>query len=422
MDISEIMDIARVPKITILSLMLFLFLLFIPMDMLNGLMLRAGLPSISLIFKSVVLILCALILIKRNKVAPVIFFTLLLFLYFLFHFIVDGSKSFDSLLAGLIFLVKFLSIFLFYFLFLEIRNLYGVHPLYVISLVSFWALSINTVFGLLGYGYGMYGGSPVGQNTIGTRGFIYAGNEIGVALIASASVVMMKLINEGRFAKYSAISIVLLGNSAALASKVPIVGSILIVGFLPTIKVLLSTKGARIKKRVFFYFAALFLLLPFISGGVIYYALYESNLIKRLSFFYDKMDWLSLILSSRNIWAEEALAIYVGEYGLLKKAFGTGLSWSEGVSHSNIVEIDPIDFLMSYGFLGLFIMMSLWFLLIVDAFKKFSGYGAYVLFLVLLLMGISVTAGHLIGSGTAGYLLAIVFAMNCRDRNFPRNI
>jgi len=171
-------------------------------------------------------------------------------------------------------------------------------------------------------------------------------------------------------------------------------------------------KNYKIPKADFYYVNMIVLFVPLLSAGAIFYALYESNLIDRLSYFYQKLDLISIIFSNRNIWAAEAYDAFVNDYSFFQWFFGTGSNWWSFISENKIIEIDPFDFLMSYGIVGLIGTFGIIVGIIIDSIvnRKQNTYFHYIAFTIFLLLGMSTTAGHVFNSGTAGFLIAIVLA------------
>jgi heme A synthase len=80
-----------------------------------------------------------------------------------------------------------------------------------------------------------------------------------------------------------------------------------------------------------------------------------------------------------------------------------------------IVEIDFADILFAYGILGLLYFIALMFFLIIQA-LRFSNarkypYSNFILLMILTLLGISTTAGHVYSSGMAALFIGLLFAL-----------
>lgn len=384
-----------------------MFSLFISIDMINGYLIRNGFFSISLILKTLTLVFVIIYLLKNRQTMS---YVLILISVILFYLIIHSFILSDILYAiqGLDWLIKFLSIVIFYIFFsrLIIENKEDK----VIKIVSytFVFLIINFIIGYLGYGYPMYGEE---DTAIGTRGLIYAGNEIGAAIIISGAILQMYFIEQRKYLNFLFVGILMMAMGALLTSKVSILASILISLFFPLIKSSEKLKVLKINKKDFKYSFAILSILPLLSLGLIYYALYVSNLMDRFSFFYDKVDIVTLLLSQRNIWALEAIHIFINNYTLSDYIFGMGIEWYKFISENKAVEIDIIDFTMAYGLLGFLLSYGFFvFVLIKSILCKNNRFRKYIIFISLLILTISCTGGHIFNSGTAGFLIAIVLA------------
>lgn len=398
-------------KINSYKFLCLLFCFFIPIDMLNGELIRQGLISVSAIFKFLVLMLSVVVLLKNKKIRVVFFFLFSLILYLFFHFIILGDPV--EVLQGLSMLLRFLAIYIFYHFFcLVIKKGYS-ELIYKIAFISFFFILLNIFLGGMGFGYAMYGAAA---HSIGTRGFIYAGNEIGVALVASASIVMMVNVDLGKYRNFFILGSLALFASILMSLKVAMLGSIFLMLSLPLTQVFKSSGAFSINKRSFFYSQVFILITPLFGflGG--YYSFFHLNLIDRISFFYGNLDFLTFIFSGRNIWFLEAYDAFIKKYTALEVLFGRGNSWWEYISNRKSVEIDLADFAMSYGFLGLFLTYG-WILIVL--FRNIMNHHYYKLHIFLIssfLLMVSLTAGHVFNSGTAGFLIAIILAIGTTDK------
>lgn len=401
----------QIKKISFAIFISYFFLVFIPIDMINGILIRIGLPSLSAAYKLITLLLVSLYLFKVKKQLYVIGVLLTIFFYlFLYLLFLDDI---NSLFSGLNMLIRFSAILLFYLFFIDFVKKENLKYLFNIANFSFSFLVLNIFLGTLGFGYGMYGGDS--ENAIGTRGFIFAGNEIGGAILTSGAIIMFKLIEEDSYLKFFIFGIVLIAMGGLLASKVSILGAIILFFFFPLLKAFKNFKNFKIPKKDFIYANLMLLSVPIISAYGIYYVLYESNLINRLSYFYEKLDFVTFIFSSRNIWAEEAINVFSNTYSIINIFFGTGVEWFKYISGNKLVEIDPIDFLMNYGVIGFSIVFGTIFYIIFTVIKNNNPYSIYITFTIFLLLAISSMGGHILASGTSGFLIALLMALGKYD-------
>jgi hypothetical protein len=136
-------------------------------------------------------------------------------------------------------------------------------------------------------------------------------------------------------------------------------------------------------------------------------------LIARIKFFSERYDPLTALLSGRIPRIEEAITVFSTQYSTLEKFFGTGVAGSSNFPVYMLAENDFTDFLMSYGIFGVGFVYSavLYFLVKLSIFNGQNLYAPYIGFTILLILAISLTSGHVFNSGTAGFLLAILFAL-----------
>ncbi|QDF29514.1 O-antigen ligase family protein [Halarcobacter anaerophilus] len=395
------------------KLLIILFSYFILIDMINGYLIRNNYLSISLLLKSFILILTIFYLVNFKEMLNKVLIILgIILFYFVIHFFILEDVILG--IKGLDWLIKFFSIVIFYLFFSILIKQNKFNLVIKIAKYSFIFLLINFLFGFLDFGYPMYGH---GDASIGTRGLIYAGNEIGAAIIISGAILQMYFIEKKEYLYFLIIGVLMMGMGALLTSKVSILASILITFVFPFIKALERIKNLKINKKDFIFSVIIFLFLPLIALLTMYYALFVSNLFDRLSYAYGKLDLITIIFSHRNIWAEEAINIFFDKYNIMQNFFGSSQSWFIFISENKMVEIDIIDFLMSYGIFGVLIIISfLFWLFYKNIFNKNNKYAKYLIFMILLLIAISSTAGHILTSGTAGFLIAILFSMiNLRE-------
>jgi len=396
--------------VLLVRIIVIMFFGFIPIDMVNGLLLRHNFPSISVPYKLFVLMLVLVFMLRNNKAFYVLSLTFIFGFYWSFHALM--LEDIGAALKGLGWIMKFLATVFFYHFFSELIKINLTEKVFLIVKIAFCFLLVNTFLGALGLGYPMY--SSIDGNGIGTRGFIYAGNELSAALILSGAILQMKLLVENKYINFFIVGFVMLTSSALITSKVSVLASFLIIIVFLGIKVINGSHSFKIPKKAFYYSLAILILLSLVGSTVLYYVLFKSNLIERLSYFYDKVDLITFLLSHRNVWAVEALGAYSTHYSVLELLFGAGQSWFHYVSANKLVEIDFVDFLLSYGLFGVFFCYGFIGYVLYKAmrFKLRNPYALYVVFMALLLVALSLTSGHIFSSGTAGFLIAALVAFS----------
>lgn len=397
-------------KISLRLLILSLFILFIPIDMINGVIIRNGLFSVSPIYKVLVLALCVFYIIKHKQYFSLNISIIVLIFYITIYLIVteEISESFKNLDM----IIKFISIFIFYQFFNIVLTYNNEKKLFLVAKVTFWVLVVNTLIGMFGYGYPMYGTTEKG---IGTVGLIYAGNELGVAVIVTSAIYMMYLIENKSYIHFLSVGFILLIMSVAIGSKVTLFGGLVILFIFPLLKMHKNMNKLKISKKDFVIANINALAILLSTFVLMMYILFESDLGGRINYFYERVDLITLLFSNRNIWALEALEAFSNLYSIFDVFFGSSfMEWSYVLSHNKrTIEIDFFDFLMLYGLTGVVVVFGILLSILWKVIKnrKNNFYSSYVIFLLILLFAISFTAGHTFNSGTAGFLIAILLSI-----------
>jgi len=385
-------------QMTISRIIIIMFLCFIPVDMVNGVLIRNGIIGISLPYKLLALGLIIYYLIKHNRVLQVLYVPLIIIIYMLFTSVNSPSGQIFPL-----HMVKYLSGVIFYLYFAHLVKKNREDDLFVIAKYSFIFLSLNSLIGAFGFGYPMYTVNE--EVSIGSRGLIYAGNELGPALVASGSLLMMKYLSDNKYRPFFIVAISMLFSASVLTSKVSILGTLLLLFMFLFIKSYKSMKNLKISKRDFNFAVLMYCFLPVTTGVSLYYALYESNLFERLNHYYYKTDFLTFILSGRNHRVEDGLATMSDSYAFIEYIIGS-------FRFENTTEIDFFDFLFQYGIVGVLLTYGLVCgFLIFTFFVSDNKYTTYLTLSILLIFAMSLTAGHIFNSGTSSFLFAILFAL-----------
>jgi hypothetical protein len=134
----------------------------------------------------------------------------------------------------------------------------------------------------------------------------------------------------------------------------------------------------------------------------------------RLQYFWENLDFVTFIFSSRNIFTRKMFQIYESSYSFIQKLVGGGQNFYES-KLEHIIEIDLLDIFFGYGYLGALLFVSMITFLIVQSsiLKKsiFFPYARLTYFMVFLLFAISSIAGHIFNSGIAGNFIGLLFAL-----------
>lgn len=403
-------------KLQLSNLIFVLLNYYLLIDTLNGLLLRSGFISISIIYKSIILFLMIFSLKKDLKTCLPL---LIILSYLPLHII--HTQSFFGAAKGLDWLFKFFSIYWMYLFFRKEIRINGLFRIIKCVKYAVFFLSINILIGLLGFGYSQYAGG------IGVRGFIFAGNEMALALVTCFSLLLMYLIENEKYRWFYSFALLFVLISVLNTTKVAMVSSFSVLLLFPLIKYIKSVSFSKIPIKHLNLLLFVLLILPSIGLIGVNYALFSMGLWDRINYFYNtlNLDLLSIVLSNRNIWAAEALEGLKSSYSIIEVLFGTSYEWVRFLSTpgKGSIEIDVLDFLMIYGVLGVAIILCFWVFVFISNIlnQKYNPYSGYISFMLLLILIISVTAGHVFYSGVGGPLIAMVFAMGHYKEKYIRN-
>ena len=322
---------------TIDSLIVFLLFFTLPVDMVNGVLLSNGISlpvSVSQLFKLVVLAVILFRLLFFPGIAIFIVFTAYLFLFFSSIVQAIYTQSFGFLVDDFIKISRYLSIFIgfFYFRGLFKKTLNKKLGKYLFRWVyfSYIVLAVNLLVKLVGLGYPMYS-----AGNIGTKGFFYAGNEISAVLLILSGVIAYHLwnINKNKVLYFGFLLLnIFLG--ILISSKTAVLGIILVF-----LMIAIDPKKVKLKiNTVLTVLVSIFVLIPTIAYFT-YKLVLSSTVMIRLTYFWNKLDLVTFIFSSRNLFVKEMWEYYKNDYTVVQKVIGGGQTFYES-KIGTIVEID----------------------------------------------------------------------------------
>lgn len=97
----------------------------------------------------------------------------------------------------------------------------------------------------------------------------------------------------------------------------------------------------------------------YIGGGVIFYNLYVGGFFSYFEWMYDNFDLLTMLMSSRNLYVEPFFVDYMANnWGVINYLFGSH------DSGSNVTELEFLDMTLNFGFLGLVIYLTTYYVLV----------------------------------------------------------
>nr|WP_246516175.1 O-antigen ligase family protein [Aequorivita echinoideorum] len=382
----------------------------IPVDTLHGFVLQKGivLPiSIGQFYKLIVILILIFRFLLRPKALFVsVFFFALLILPTLYQIIKQSDVSF--FFTDVIKISKYLTplfAFLFFVDYLKREGQRGIDIALKLVKFSYIVLIGNVFLKYVGLGYPMYE-----YGNIGSKGYIYAGNEISALLVILSAIIAFELWRKGEKLKYFLFWALTFFAGLTIGSKTGSFGVLLIFLLIP-----LKRPSFKLNfKRVFFFVISLFALIP----AAIYFAwvfIRDTDLFIRLQYFYGKKDFLTFLLSNRNVFFKHAYDNYLQHYNFIEKIIGIGQANYELLNNGEIVEIDMADILFSLGIMGLIYLALVNTYLVIQAIRFSKNnrfiYSKFVLLMILALFGISATAGHVYSSGMIAVFMGLLFSL-----------
>lgn len=274
---------------------------------------------------------------------------------------------------------------------------------------SYIFLSINMFLGLLGLGMAFYNHGF--SNAVGSRGYIYAGNELTILVLALAFIMGTHLYYNKKYVEWGFTFLVFMIISFLITSKTVLGGTILV--FL--IPVLSNIRFPI--KRIWMERATILvaIAIPIVSF-LFYFGISTSGIVDKIAYSMKRNDYdiLTVALSNRNNFVRQGWEVYTQEYPFLGKLIGYGQQYHLQLSgHS--AEVDFFSLLFASGILGLVTLLVLLLYWIVNAFNlsriKGYGYARSVLVFVLFLTLVANLSGHIFGSGIAGIFIGMSIAI-----------
>ena len=124
-------------------------------------------------------------------------------------------------------------------------------------------------------------------------------------------------------------------------------------------------------------------------------------MMDRWIWFYERGGIEEIIFSGRDkFWQDEKSEFF--NSNIFVQLFGLG--------ESRTVEMDPFDTLLNYGYVGVLICYSFYIYLFIKSWKyrRKNMIAKFVLYVNILILGASSFAGHIIYSGMASWLIALI--------------
>lgn len=365
--------------------------LWLLVDMINGFFLGHGVPlPVSQIYKPLVVLLIVLWHPKDRKINK---FTVSSLFYVLIYGMVTmlGDASIVKSITLILKPVTSIIIFLYFTrLFRVYDNELVLKRFINIILFSILIVIVNILLGLKGIGYHSY---DTNDQELGFCGFFYSPNELGGVFAVLYPLVLAYVIcNKSRLV-YIATIIIFAISCVLMSTK----SSFLILAI--AVVLITYSYGTKFERR-FIVFAS-------VSGIYVLYRIIDMLLssehaaIERLNFFIERNGLLWALTSGRlEKWEDMSTMFYDSDFFF--KVFGLGQSDYEPV------EMDPYDLLLNCGYIGLLVLMMMYYKLIREPYKLSGNiFSKAVLISNCLLVFMSIITGHIFFSSMAGMLIAL---------------
>ena len=282
----------------------------------------------------------------------------------------------------------------------------GIERIRKIVLFNAIVLLCNIVFGFVGIGFANYGVTEDGT-PLGSKGFFYSGNECSITFVVIYALVIFVFGPRLKQHRAQFISLLFLFFLAGISlySKTGILGYILVTLFA------LYFYVPRVSK---IRFALVFAALLFATSG--FWSEVITANIDRLRYFYQlHPDFWDFITSSRSDRIVEFQSLVSEARSPFPIIFGNGW-WTRKAAPFSF-ENDALDLLAASGIFGLLIYLVWggWFAVGVRTFlRSRSVDGAFVAYMMGLILMMSVLVGHTMYSAMFAPFVALVAAIPTR--------
>lgn len=400
-------------NIVIDRIILVMCAIYLLLSMLNGYLLHNKIHlflSIAQLFSLLILSFILLSLFLKKKYTFLIgFIGLFLILYvpsIVQFFSTDELKTFifDDFIKLLKYASTFIYIYYFSVLLKKNQNLFAKYFFNIVK-ISFLILVGNIMLKYIGMGYPMYK-----HGNIGSTGFFYAGNSVSLLLMVLSAILAIFYWQQSKYFKYIVLFAIALFTGFTISSKTGILGIILVFLLIPIKRPRLSL----IQHRGVLNLIPIIVIFPILIFQA-WRFVKKSEIFARLEYFWQKLDFVTFILSNRNTFFNRAIENYKENYNALEKIIGIGHYHFEKMNEGKIIEIDFLDIFFGYGFVGVFVFIAIIWYLLVKSFKnslyKDFIYSNFVFFMVVVLFIISSMAGHVFSSGFSSIYIGLLFSL-----------
>lgn len=393
-------------------IILFFLSYIVLVDMVNGFfILNYGKLPISQIFK---LAIITLIFIRLSKSKDIYFISFLLIVFQIGPFLgLIKTGDFSAFLKDVIVSAKWFNVPLSFFYFKNLfQGAYSPGLIRKIRLIisrSFKLIVFNIFLGIFGFGMAFYNHGF--NNPIGTKGYIYAGNELTILTLALAFIIGIYFWQNKNYKMYAVFFISFITISFFITSKT-IIGGTILVFLIPPI---CSIKYRIKKKWLNLIWITGFIGIPILSI-LMYVGITNSGIIDKLenSLLRNDNNLVTVILSNRNNFIEKGWDVYK-DFSFGGKVFGYGQNYHLELS-GHLAEIDFLSLLFASGIFGLMVLLLTifyWHINAKNLKRKKSGYyyAKYILLFLWFIVVVANLSGHIFGSGIAGFFIGLSLSL-----------
>jgi hypothetical protein len=274
---------------------------------------------------------------------------------------------------------------------------------------GFFALLVNFMFGALGFGKATYnvGGEQEGA---GSTGFMMAGNELGATYLLLFGFALHYAWNHKSLMFFSALAFTTVLCGVLVATKTTMLASLILIFMIPIVN-----ERANLYRLTWLKIKIIIpvLIITIVVVVMIVEILESVGLWERMLWFYQKRGVIMIIWSNRDQFIIDMMQVYIHQSSLFEQFFGQGISIGlKQLVGKGSVEVDIVDSLIWFGFLGALFCSSFYILLLSYSAKLArlpdSQYAPCVFLVNSLLMLLSILSGHIWMSGTIGIVVGVL--------------
>ena len=385
----EIITHSNSSKLLLDRIIWFSFIVWLIIDDLTGFFINAGKPlPISQTFKFGLLIILIFRL-STFKRQFIILYSFLTYIAFISLHLIFIDENVPITLLHLSKLLLTVIIYLYFVKYIQISSTQDfITKSNTILYISFLIIAINIGLGLFGIGYHTY---P--DEGIGYKGFFFAGNEMGGLLVVIFPYILYRTFIKYGHIRYCIMCTICIALSILLGTK-----TVILISLLSSICVGWLYGSAKFRRNLIFSITIIVTVsLPYFINLI---NSREVDILMRMSYSFDNGGLSSLIFSSRDeFWAKKSIEFFNSD--AVTQMFGLGGNRS--------VEMDHLDSLLNYGYFGLTVIYGFFLYLLLHALKHRhnNSYCPIIILTDILLISISLIAGHIIFSSMAGMYIAL---------------